>query len=77
MKPEDDFAKRLIPPLTTVKQPLEWIDLVPGYRILGFGSDVRFLEMIYDHLKMARSCVAYVLVSKIKQSLLSKERALC
>ncbi|MCD6361929.1 MAG: amidohydrolase family protein, partial [Armatimonadetes bacterium] len=25
----------------------EWIDLVPGFRLLGFGSDVRWPELIY------------------------------
>ena len=54
----------------------EWIDLVPGYRILGFGSDVGFPEMIYGHLKMARSCVADVLASKIERDFLSEEEAL-
>lgn len=54
----------------------EWIDLVPGYRILGFGSDVGFPEMIYGHLKMARSCVADVLASKVEKDFLSEEEAL-
>ena len=55
----------------------EWIDLVPGYRILGFGSDVGFPEMIYGHLKMARSCVADVLATKAEKDFLSEEEALC
>ena len=54
----------------------EWIDLVPGYRILGFGSDVRFPEMILGHLEMARSCVADVLAEKVKKDFLSEEEAL-
>ena len=54
----------------------EWIDLVPGYRILGFGSDVGFPEMIFGHLKMARSCVADVLASKVEGDFLSEEEAL-
>ena len=54
----------------------EWIDLVPGYRILGFGSDVHFPEMIYGHLEMARSCVADVLTAKVKRDFLSEEEAL-
>lgn len=55
---------------------LEWLDLVPGYRILGFGSDVGFPEMIYGHLEMARSCVADVLARKVDGDFLSEEEAL-
>lgn len=54
----------------------EWIDLVPGYRILGFGSDVRFPEMIYSHLEMARSCVSDVLADKVQRGYLSTQEAL-
>lgn len=55
----------------------EWLDLVPGYRLLGFGSDVIFPEMIYGHLEMARACVADVLAAKVKNDFLSREEALC
>jgi len=55
----------------------EWIDLVPGYRILGFGSDVTFPEMIYGHLAMARSCVADVLANKVENDFLSADEAFC
>ena len=54
----------------------EWIDLVPGHRILGFGSDVHFPEMIYGHLEMARSCVADVLATKVERDFLSEQEAL-
>jgi predicted TIM-barrel fold metal-dependent hydrolase len=53
----------------------EWIDLVPGDRILGFGSDVLLPETIYSHLLMARSCIADVLTKKVKRDFLSKEVA--
>lgn len=54
----------------------EWIDLVPGYRILGFGSDVLYPELIYGHLVMARSCVADVLSAKVENDFLSEKQAL-
>jgi len=54
----------------------EWLDLVPGNRILGFGSDVHYPEMIYGHLLMARSCIADVLMEKVKRDFLSKEAAI-
>ncbi len=53
----------------------EWIDLVPGYRLLGFGSDVKSPEMIYGHLVMARACVADVLAEKVERDFLSEEEA--
>lgn len=54
----------------------EWIDLVPGDRILGFGSDVGWPEFIYGHLVMGRSCIADVLAQKVERDFLSKEVAL-
>jgi hypothetical protein len=54
----------------------EFIDLVPGARLLGFGSDVRYPEMIWGHLEMARSCIADVLAAKVERDFLSEEVAL-
>jgi len=54
----------------------EWIDLVPGYRILGFGSDVGYPEFVYGHLVMARSCIADLLAEKVERDFLSEEAAL-
>ncbi len=53
----------------------EWIDLVPGHRILGFGSDVRWPELVYAHLEMARACLADVLAEKAQRDFLSQEAA--
>jgi hypothetical protein len=54
----------------------EWIDLVPSYRLLGFGSDVGYPELIYSHLVMARSCVADVLAAKTESDFLSRSEAM-
>ncbi len=54
----------------------EWIDLVPGYRLLGFGSDVGWPELIYGHLLMARSCIADVLAEKVQRDFLSRRAAM-
>ncbi|RLF38447.1 MAG: hypothetical protein DRN21_05145 [Thermoplasmata archaeon] len=51
--------------------------LIVTYAHRGFGSDVRFPEMIYGHLKMARSCVAEVLAEKVQQDFLSAEEVIC
>ena len=53
----------------------EWLDLVPGYRVLGFGSDVNFPEMVWGHLLMARACVADVLAAKVQDDFLSEAEA--
>lgn len=53
----------------------EYIDLVPGHRILGFGSDVKFPELIGGHLDMAFSCAADVLADKVQNDFLSKREA--
>ena len=53
----------------------EWIDLVPGYRLLAFGSDVGLPELIYAHLIMARSCLADVLAGKVERDFLSEAAA--
>lgn len=54
----------------------EYIDLVPGARLLGFGSDVRYPELIWGHLEMARSCIADVLVAKVERDFLSESAAI-
>ncbi|MAG35521.1 MAG: hypothetical protein CL878_04650 [Dehalococcoidia bacterium] len=54
----------------------EWIDLVPHYRLLGFGSDLTWPETIYGHLSMARSCIADVLAEKVEHDFLSKSVAI-
>ena len=54
----------------------EWIDLVPGARLLAFGSDVHWPEMIYGHLEMARSCIADILEDKVRRDYLSEWAAM-
>jgi predicted TIM-barrel fold metal-dependent hydrolase len=53
----------------------EWLDLVPGHRLLGFGSDVPYPELVYGHLVMARSCLADVLAEKVARDFLSETAA--
>ena len=63
--------------MAMAKQTLsELIDLVPGNRILAFGSDVEFPEMICGHLEMAFSCVSEVLADKVCNDFLSKREAI-
>ncbi|HVG98564.1 MAG TPA: amidohydrolase family protein [Chloroflexota bacterium] len=53
----------------------EWIDLVPAERLLGFGSDVQWPELVYGHLVMARACLADVLAEKVQRDFLSATAA--
>lgn len=53
----------------------ECIDLIPGNRIMAFGSDVKFPELIGSHLDMAFSCVGDVLEEKIRRDYLSEAEA--
>ena len=53
----------------------EWIDLVPAERLLGFGSDVQWPELVYGHLVMARACLADVLAEKVQRDFLSAAAA--
>lgn len=44
----------------------EWLDTVPGNKILGFGGDYRFVEGVYGHAVLARENVARVLAEKVE-----------
>ena len=54
----------------------EWIDLVSGHRIIGFGSDLAWPELVVGHLSMARACIAEVLTKKVTMDMLSEQRAM-
>lgn len=53
----------------------EWIDLVPGHRILGFGSDVGYPENVFSHVFMAKRCITDVLAKKVEEDFLSEDGA--
>ncbi|HNQ34995.1 MAG TPA: amidohydrolase family protein [bacterium] len=57
----------LVSPAASRQVLSEWLDLVPIHRLIGFGSDVHFPELIWGHLEMARDCVAEVLTDKVTQ----------
>lgn len=65
----------VISPAMTRTALSECIDLVPGSRILAFGSDVKYPELIGSHLDMCFSCVADVLEEKISRDYLSEAEA--
>jgi len=53
----------------------EWLDLVPGMKILGIGTDEPFPEIIAGHVYLARNCIADVLTKKIELDFLTEDVA--
>ncbi len=45
----------------------DWLDLVPANKILGFGGDVRHVELVYGHLYEARHNIARVLAERVER----------
>jgi predicted TIM-barrel fold metal-dependent hydrolase len=54
----------------------EWLRMVPTNKIIGFGDDVYYPEMVYGHLKVARQNVAHVLAEMIEGAYVTEEVAL-
>jgi predicted TIM-barrel fold metal-dependent hydrolase len=54
----------------------EWLRMVPYTKIIAFGDDVYYPEMVYGHLKVARQNVAAVLAEMIEEATIGKEVAL-
>lgn len=53
----------------------EWLETVPGNKILAFGGDYRFPEGAYAHAVMAREVVAKVLAAKVEEGYFSESEA--
>ena len=45
----------------------DWLDLVPMNKILGFGGDLRHVELVYGHLYEARRNIAQVLAERVER----------
>jgi predicted TIM-barrel fold metal-dependent hydrolase len=54
----------------------EWLRMVPYNKIIAFGDDVYYPEMVYGHLKIARQNVAHVLAEMIEEGYITEETAL-
>ena len=54
----------------------EWLRMVPYNKIIAFGDDLRYVETVYGHLKIARQNVAIVLSEMIGEGLISESVAL-
>lgn len=53
----------------------EWIETVPGNKILGFGGDYSYVEGAYAHARMAREVIATVLAEKVISKYLTEDEA--
>jgi len=54
----------------------EWIETVPGNKIMAFGGDGICAEYSYAHSRMAREAVARVLTEKVEDGYFEEEEAL-
>ncbi len=54
----------------------EWLRAVPYTKIIGYGDDVYYPEMVYGHLKIAQENVAVVLAEVIQEGVMTEEQAL-
>jgi len=54
----------------------EWIETVPGHKIMAFGGDYRIVEGAYAHARLAREIVGRVLTEKVEEGYLGEEEAL-
>ncbi len=41
------------------------LDLIPANKIIGFGGDLRHVELVYGHLYEARRNIAQVLADRV------------
>ena len=53
----------------------DWLDLVPANKILGFGDDLRHIELVYGHLYEARRNIAHVLADRVARGDDTEEEA--
>ncbi|MHB1134929.1 MAG: amidohydrolase family protein [Chloroflexota bacterium] len=53
----------------------EWLETVPGNKILAFGGDYRIVEGAYAHSVMARAVVSKVLAAKVDEGYFSLAQA--
>ena len=66
----------IISPSATRRALSEWLDTVPGNKIIGFGGDFRFVEGTYGHLKIARNNIALTLIDKVQNDSYTTKEAI-
>lgn len=53
----------------------EMLDMVPTNKIIGFGGDYIVVEKVFGHLTIARQTIARALCARVRQGLLTMDRA--
>lgn len=61
----------IISPAAVCSALYEWLDILPANKIIGFGSDLRAVDLIAGSLEMARENTARVLSRRIEDGLMS------
>jgi hypothetical protein len=54
---------------------LDWLDLVPAGKIIGFGADLGDVEMVWAAQEMARENLALVLAERVRRGYDTEEQA--
>ncbi|MBE3131851.1 MAG: amidohydrolase family protein [Acidobacteria bacterium] len=65
----------IISPRVAEDSLAEFIETVPGNKILGFGGDYGYVEGVYAHAVMAREVIAAVLARKVQDRYLTEAEA--
>ncbi|MBM3776513.1 MAG: hypothetical protein FJW37_15335 [Acidobacteria bacterium] len=66
----------IISPAAAARALDEYLDTVPANKILGFGGDYNYAEMVWGHSVMAREIIAGVLEKKVAAGEFGPRRAL-
>ncbi len=66
----------IISPSASRRALREWIETVPGTKLIGFGGDYSIVEKVYAHCKMAREDIAHVLAELVEEGYFGLQDAL-
>ena len=66
----------IISPIGSRTDLKEWLRMVPYNKIIAYGDDLKHVEAVYGHLKMARQNFAIALAEMIKEGIISESIAL-
>lgn len=66
----------IISPIGSRQDLKEWLRMVPYNKIIAYGDDLRHVEAVYGHLKMARQNFAIALAEMIEEQVISESVAL-
>ncbi len=53
----------------------EWLETVPVNKLMAFGGDCMAVENVYSELRLAKSIIAKVLISKVREGYIGEDEA--